>query len=49
VPRIRVKTLRLILRVGEVHIEERSFVARNAPLDDGQRRVDEGDRLRRLD
>jgi hypothetical protein len=36
------------LRFGEVHIEERFFVARNA-LDDGQGRVDEGDRLRRLD
>jgi hypothetical protein len=27
VARARVKTLRLILRFGEVHIEERSFVA----------------------
>jgi hypothetical protein len=25
--------------IGEVEIEERSFVARNAPLDDGQGRV----------
>ena len=30
----------------EVHIEERSFVAKGAPLDDGQKRVGDGKTLR---
>jgi hypothetical protein len=34
-----------MLRVGGVDIEERSFVAQSAPLDDGQRQIAFGERL----